>query len=76
MNQLGIAALMLRVDDLDASLERFRSAGTQVLDDTYVHHPDYGSKLVFVCDPDGTLIELIEIPGDPYTPFGQPYHKV
>jgi catechol 2,3-dioxygenase-like lactoylglutathione lyase family enzyme len=75
MNQLGMAALMLRVDDLDASLERFRSAGTRVLEDTYVHHPDYGSKLVFVCDPDGTLIELIEIPGDPYTPFGQPYRE-
>jgi lactoylglutathione lyase len=73
MNQLGMTALMLRVDDLDASLERFRSAGTRVLEQTYVHHPDYGSKLVFVCDPDGTLIELIEIPGDPYTPFGQPY---
>ena len=75
MNQLGMAALMLRVDNLDASLERFRAAGARVLDDTYVHHPDYGSKLVFVCDPDGTLIELIEIPGDPYTPFGQPYRE-
>jgi len=75
MNQLGMAALMLRVDDLDATLERFRSAGTRVLEETYVHHPDYGSKLVFVCDPDGTLIELIEIPGDPYTPFGQPYRE-
>ncbi|HYB13352.1 MAG TPA: VOC family protein, partial [Myxococcota bacterium] len=31
MNQLGMAALMLRVDDLDATLERFRSAGTRVL---------------------------------------------
>jgi lactoylglutathione lyase len=73
MNQLGFAAMMLRVDDLDATLERFRAAGTHVLDDTYTHHPGYGSKLVFLCDPDGTLIELIEIPGDPYTPFGQPY---
>ncbi len=72
MNRTGFAALMLRVDDLDATLEELRAAGVRVLDDTRTDHPDYGSKLVFVCDPDGTLIELIEIPGDPYTPFGTP----
>ncbi len=72
MNECGFAALMLRVDDLDATLARFREAGVRVLDDTRTDHPAYGSKLVFVCDPDGTLIELIEIPGDPYTPFGGP----
>jgi lactoylglutathione lyase len=72
MNETGMNALMLRVDDLDATLERMRAAGVRVLDDTLVAHPDYGSKLVFVTDPDGTLVELIEIPGDPYAPFGKP----
>lgn len=72
MNRTGFAALMLRVDDLDGTLARFREAGVRVLDDTYTHHPGFGSKLVFLCDPDGTLIELIEIPGDPYAPFGTP----
>ena len=47
-------------------------AGVRVLDETRVDHPAYGSKLVFVTDPDGMLVELIEIPGDPYTPFGKP----
>jgi glyoxylase I family protein len=72
MNETGMVALMLRVDDLDATLERMRAAGVRVLDETLVAHPAYGSKLVFVTDPDGTLVELIEIPGDPYTPFGKP----
>jgi catechol 2,3-dioxygenase-like lactoylglutathione lyase family enzyme len=72
MNRTGFAALMLRVDDLDATLTPLRAMGVRVLDDTYTHHPGFGSKLVFLCDPDGTLIELIEIPGDPYAPFGTP----
>jgi glyoxylase I family protein len=72
MNETGMVALMLRVDDLDATLERMRAAGVRVLDETRIEHPAYGSKLVFVTDPDGMLIELIEIPGDPYTPFGKP----
>ena len=75
MNETGVNALMLRVDDLDATLATLRAAGVRVLDDTLVAHPDYGSKLVFVTDPDGTLIELIEIPGDPYAPFGKPLRR-
>jgi len=72
MNEAGMVALMLRVDDLDATLAGMREAGVRVLDETRIEHPAYGSKLVFVTDPDGTLIELIEIPGDPYAPFGKP----
>jgi glyoxylase I family protein len=72
MNRTGMAALMLRVANLDGMLEQMRSAGVRVLDDTYIEHPAWGSKLGFVCDPDGMLVELIEIPGDPYTPFGAP----
>lgn len=72
MNETGMAALMLRVDQLDAMVQKIRAAGFRVLDETRIEHPAYDSKLLFVCDPDGTLIELIEIPGDPYTPFGKP----
>jgi catechol 2,3-dioxygenase-like lactoylglutathione lyase family enzyme len=72
MNQTGMAALMLRVDDLDATVAKVRAAGFPVLDDTRIEHPAYGSKLLFVTDGDGTMIELIEIPGDPYPPFGRP----
>lgn len=73
MNELGMAAIMLRVDDLDATLARMREAGVTILDDTRTDYPAYGSRLVFLADPDGTLIELVEIPGDPYTPFGKPW---
>jgi catechol 2,3-dioxygenase-like lactoylglutathione lyase family enzyme len=75
MNETGMAALMLRVDGLDALVEKIRGAGFRVLDDTRIEHPAYRSKLLFVCDPDGTLIELIEIPGDPYPPFGKPFAR-
>lgn len=75
MNRTGFAALMLRVDDLEATLAACREAGVRVLEDTRTDHPGYGSKLVFVCDPDGTLVELVEIPGDPYRPFGTPLHR-
>jgi len=71
LNETGMNALMLRVEGLDALVEKIRAAGCRVLDDTRIEHPAYGSKLLFVCDPDGTLVELIEIPGDPYTPFGK-----
>jgi catechol 2,3-dioxygenase-like lactoylglutathione lyase family enzyme len=73
MNQLGMAALMLRVDDLDATLEPFRKEGVRILEETYTAHPTFRSKLVFLCDPDGTLIELIEMPGDPWAPIGTPF---
>ena len=63
----------LGAPDLDTTLARCRSAGVRVLEDTLTDYHAYHSKLVFVCDPDGTMIELIEIPGDPYTPFGTPY---
>jgi len=71
MNQTGLAALMLRVDDLDATVAKIRAAGFPVLDETRIEHPAWNSKLLFVTDGDGTMIELIEIPGDPYTPFGK-----
>ncbi len=72
MNRTGFNALMLRVDDLESTLAAMRAAGVRVLDDTRVDHPGYRSRLVFVTDPDGALVELIEIPGDPYPPFGTP----
>jgi catechol 2,3-dioxygenase-like lactoylglutathione lyase family enzyme len=73
MNMPGMAAMMLRVDDLDATLAAMRKASVTVLESTRTDYPAYGSRLVFVTDPDGTLVELVEIPGDPYTPFGTAY---
>jgi len=64
MNQLGFTHLSLRVDDLDASLERFAAAGVEVLEQTRIGIPEANTNAVFIADPDGTLIELMQQPGD------------
>ncbi len=73
LNVPGMAAIMLRVDNLDTTLAKMREARVTVLDETRTDYPEYNSRLVFLTDPDGTMIELVEIPGDPYAPFGKPY---
>ena len=35
-----------------------------MLDETLIEIPDFGAAAVFVADPDGTLIELVQSPGD------------
>jgi catechol 2,3-dioxygenase-like lactoylglutathione lyase family enzyme len=60
MNALGLTHLSLRVDDL-AGLEADLSArGFAVLRDTRIDNPALRARAVFVTDPDGTLIELVE----------------
>lgn len=63
MNQLGLTHLSLRVDDLDAQVAELSAAGVRVLDDTRIEIPRVRSKAVFITDPDGTLIELVQQPG-------------
>jgi len=64
MNRLGLTHLSLRVDDLDATLAELEAAGVNVLADTRIEIAQAGVKAVFVTDPDGTLIELVQQPGD------------
>lgn len=64
MNQLGFTHLSLRVDDLDGALRALREAGVEVRDGTRIEIPAAHVKAVFVSDPDGALIELVEQPGD------------
>ena len=64
MNQLGLSHLSLRVEDLDALLKDFEKAGVDVLERTRVDVPRANAKAVFITDPDGTLIELVQQPGD------------
>ena len=63
MNQLGFTHLSLRVDDLDEVVTELREAGVEVRNDTRIELPAAQTKAVFVSDPDGTLIELVEQPG-------------
>lgn len=70
MNQLGLTHLSLRVDDLAATLATLRAAGVRVLEETRIDIPAVGAAAVFVTDPDGTRIELVQSPGDPTVPPG------
>jgi catechol 2,3-dioxygenase-like lactoylglutathione lyase family enzyme len=70
MNQLGLTHLSLRVDDLAATLEDLRRAGVQVLDKTRIDIPAFQAAAVFITDPDGTLIELVQSPSDVTAPPG------
>ncbi len=65
MNQLGLTHLSLRVDDLEATVASLRARGARVLDDTRIELPKSKTRAIFVTDPDGTLIELVEAPRDP-----------
>jgi catechol 2,3-dioxygenase-like lactoylglutathione lyase family enzyme len=67
MNQLGLTHLSVRVEDLGRVVEALRAAGAPVLEATRIHMA-VGSAAIFVTDPDGTRIELVEIPGDPALP--------
>lgn len=61
MNQLGLTHLSLRVDDLDEALAALEARGVRVLRDTRIEHAQLRARAVFVTDPDGTLVELVEV---------------
>ncbi|MBW2316706.1 MAG: VOC family protein [Deltaproteobacteria bacterium] len=64
MNGLGLTHLSLRVSDVDAVLDRVLDAGGRVLEETRMEAPGGAVVAVFVLDPDGTRIELVQSPGD------------
>ena len=70
MNGRGLTHLSLRVDNLAETLAVLCAAGVHVLDDTRIDIPAFDAAAVFVADPDGTLIELVQSPGDPEVPPG------
>jgi len=63
MNALGLTHLSLRVDDLDETVAALERAGGRVLRATRARNETIESSAVFVTDPDGTRIELIEARG-------------
>jgi len=70
MNQLGLTHLSLRVDNLAATLTELKKAGVQILQRTHIDIPAFEAAAIFITDPDGTLIELVQSPGDPESPPG------
>jgi glyoxylase I family protein len=65
MNRLGFTHLSLRIADLDALLTAIESAGGHRLSHTRVDNESWGTHAMFVTDPDGLRIELLQAPGDP-----------
>jgi glyoxylase I family protein len=70
MNQLGLTHLSLRVDNLATTLAGLESAGVEILQRTHIDIPAFEAAAIFIADPDGTLIELVQAPGDPEQPPG------
>ena len=68
MNRLGLTHLSLRVDDLEATLAALGATEARILDDTRIDLPAARTAAIFIADPDGTLIELVQAPGDPSAP--------
>jgi catechol 2,3-dioxygenase-like lactoylglutathione lyase family enzyme len=65
MNQLGLTHFAVRVSDLDDVIDRLVSLGGRVLEGTRIHNDAFGADLLYVTDPDGTRLELVEVPEDP-----------
>jgi glyoxylase I family protein len=65
MNACGFTHLSFRVADLDAATELLLGLGGRPLAATRVGNPRLGMGAVFLTDPDGARIELVEGPGDP-----------
>ncbi|MEO8601685.1 MAG: VOC family protein [bacterium] len=70
MNGRGLTHLSLRVDSVAETVAALRRLGARVLEDTALDLPDFGAAAIFLTDPDGTLIELVQAPGDPEVPPG------
>jgi catechol 2,3-dioxygenase-like lactoylglutathione lyase family enzyme len=70
MNARGLTHLSLRVDNLAETLATLRAAGARVLDETLIDIPAFAVAAVFIADPDGTLIELVQSPSDLEAPPG------
>jgi glyoxylase I family protein len=68
MNRPGLTHLSFRVRDLAATVARLRASQVRVLDASRFDAPEHGLAAVFLLDPDGTRIELVQSPGDPGAP--------
>ena len=60
MHGIGCSHVAFTVENLDADYERLRNGGI-VFNSSPQYSPDDYAKVAFCKDPDGTLIELVEV---------------
>jgi glyoxylase I family protein len=65
MNQPGLTHFAVRVDDRDAMIAKLTALGGQLIPPSRIENPDFKARICYVTDPDGTRIELVEVPTDP-----------
>ena len=65
MNRVGLSHLSFRVADLESVVAVAERAGGKCLRETQVDNAARQTKVVFITDPDGLRIELLQAPGDP-----------
>ena len=65
MNQPGLTHFAVRVDDLDGAIARLEPLGAHVFPHTRIYDPSFDAHIVYITDPDGTRLELIQTKNDP-----------
>jgi catechol 2,3-dioxygenase-like lactoylglutathione lyase family enzyme len=68
MNQPGLTHLAFRVENLDDAIAKLVPLGATVLEHTRVHEEEYEAHIIYLTDPDGTRLELVQTPNDPTRP--------
>lgn len=65
MNQPGLTHFAVRVDDRDRAIERLTALGGAVIPVSRIENPAFQARICYLTDPDGTRLELVEVPTDP-----------
>ncbi len=65
MNQPGLTHLALRVDNLEETIAKLEPLGATLLEHTRIYDEKYDSHIVYMTDPDGTRLEVVQVPNDP-----------
>jgi len=68
MNQPGLTHFAVRVENLDDTIAKLTTLGGKALEHTRVQNDDFGAKIIYLTDPDGTRLEVIQTDKDPTRP--------
>lgn len=65
MNRVGLTHFSFNVDNVGEVCREVEAAGGRILSQTQIGEFSGTSSVIFVTDPDGCLIELVQSPADP-----------